>query len=196
MSQLIIQPSSADNWLEKYASSSNHGSVDELFIRNSSSATDRILLEGNFSALPNYTQITQALLELYYHSYTGNNPVGLDVRARRLTQAGWTELGSTWDKYDGTNNWTTAGGDSTSNDAATATIPASFGWMSWDVTNQIIYAQENVSKIAHFLIKYVNEDGSGSYARFYSNDYTTDTTKCPKLILTYRYKNGLWFGNG
>ncbi len=42
---------------------------------------------------------------------SGTYPAGAVFRARRVTRSGWTELGATWNLYDGTNPWTTPGGD-------------------------------------------------------------------------------------
>ncbi len=39
----------------------------------------------------------------------GINGVGYDIH--KVTQTGWVESTMTWNKYDGTNNWATPGGD-------------------------------------------------------------------------------------
>ena len=41
----------------------------------------------------------------------------------RLTQANWTELGATWNVYDGANAWTTPGGDFNPTPVQSLTIP-------------------------------------------------------------------------
>jgi len=40
---------------------------------------------------------------------TGANALTVDCHA--MTRTTWTEAGATWNKYDGVNNWTAAGGD-------------------------------------------------------------------------------------
>ena len=47
----------------------------------------------------------------------------------QLTQ-GWN-TSATWNKYDGTNAWTTAGGDFDATVAASNTVSKTIGWFKW-----------------------------------------------------------------
>lgn len=53
--------------------------------------------------------------------------------AHQITTTGWTQAGVTWNKYDGTNNWTTAGGDYGSAIYTTGTISGTPGWVQFDL---------------------------------------------------------------
>ncbi len=186
---LIIQPSDADSYLEELAPDTNYGTSTILQVSQPTSISKRIrsVLKVDFSALPGGATIISAPLSLYYFAWGGDgDPVGRTYWVYRLTQTLWTEGGVTWNKYDGTNNWSAAGGDYTTDDGASIVVPASFSWMNWDVKDQIIYARNNTSDIAHFLIRDGSESGSSSRkARFYSNNETVNLTLRPKLVINY-----------
>lgn len=196
MPQLIIQPSNIDSYIANQLSvNTNYGTSTELRVGSSDVVGDtqirRAILKFDFSALPNFTTLISTPLSLYTYAGVADRTLW----ANRLTRTNWTEAGVTWNKYDGSNNWTSAGGDFTTTDRASALSLASGNWVTWNVLALAQYAQLNTSKILHILIKDSNEtDEVDNY--FYSSEYATDTTKCPKLILNYIYKNGLWFGNG
>jgi hypothetical protein len=67
----------------------------------------RSLLYFDTSSVPRGSVIAQSSLRLYFASDTTSNPV--TVEAHALTR-GFTSC-VTWNKYDGTNTWTTPGGD-------------------------------------------------------------------------------------
>lgn len=67
----------------------------------------RTLIKFDLSALPSAATISSATLSLYANFDGSNN--SRDFRVYRQKKA-WTEARATWNKYDGTNNWTTAGG--------------------------------------------------------------------------------------
>jgi len=195
MPQLIIQPSTADNVLLSAFPTTNYGTSVNLNVGrvDASGGIYRSLLKFDCSALPNYITVTFALLRFYVYAVVGSS--GRTLWAYRLTRTDWTETGSTWNNYKAGSTWTAAGGDWTVTNGVSVSGPAVGNWVTWDVATQINYAIANTNKIAHFLMKDGTET-DGQATGLYSNNYTDDTTKCPKLTLTYRYKNGLWFGNG
>ena len=195
MPQLIIQPSGADSYIDSYVPNNNFGSNVDLYVGPTEVSGNpmirRAVIKYDFSSLPNATVITAAQMLCYVRS----GSAARTLWAYRLTRTNWTELGVTWNKYDGTNAWTAAGGDYTADDGASITSPGTGNWAEWNVLAQAQYALLNTSKILHCLLKDGTESGI-STTYFHSKNYTTDTTLCPKLTLTYRYKNALWFGNG
>lgn len=65
---------------------------------------------------------------------TGEIRSGGTHSVHQLTRTNWTQAGCTWNKYDGTNNWTTAGGDySATVIYTTGTISGTAGWVSFDI---------------------------------------------------------------
>jgi hypothetical protein len=142
------------------------------------------ILKFEFPTVPDLATITAATLELYYYGTSGGDPVGRTYGAYRLTQTAWVEIEATWNSYRLGSAWAVGGGDYTATYEATQTIPAGYGWVSWNVLDQAIYAKLSTGKIAHFLIKDVTED-SLFYALFYSSEYVVDVLKCPKLTIEY-----------
>ncbi len=188
MGTLIIQPSTIDNYLTSFGPDSNRGSLTSININSRSTVIERGLLKFDFSAIPepDNTTIDSAILSLFYVART-LDPVGRTYWAYRLTEIGWTELGSTWNDYDGVNNWATAGGDFTTTDGASAVVPASLDtWMNWTVTDQVQYALDNTNSIAHFLIKDGTETTpANKRALFYSREKVGFDAFRPKLVITF-----------
>ncbi len=195
MSTLIIQPSDADAYLQINSPDVNAGSTTDININKHSGDIQRIILNFDFSVLPTNVFIGSATLSLYYYNWLVSNPSGRTYWAYRVTQTAWTEGGVTWNKYDGVNNWTLTGGDFTTTYGASIIVPSSTGqWINWNVLNQVIYARNNTSDVAHFLIKDSDESvATHSVSQYYSNNYTTDTTLRPKLTIFYFVPNPLNF---
>jgi hypothetical protein len=196
MSLLTIQPSTIDNMLVENVPDNNLGAGAAISIYSSSAANRRIIIQFDFSALPAGSSITAATLELYYGTYITNDPVGRLLWANELTETGWTETKSTWNAaydadLDGVNDagdifWATPGGDFITTDRASCVVPAAFGWLSWNVLALVTHFQGNHNKIANFLIHDGTEGSATQYVVYcFSREYTTDTTLCPKLVITY-----------
>ena len=182
-----FQPSTTDTILDEGGPNTNYGTETYLWVRSrSSSRNNRAILKFDVSSqIPSGSTINSATLSLYYYIHGSNDPVGRTEWAYRITQTAWGETTATWNKYDGTNAWTTAGGDYTTTDGASTTVPASYGWMNWDVTAQVQTAIDSVSGIAHFLLKDGTESSSTPYnCNFYSREYATGSL-CPKLYVSW-----------
>lgn len=182
---LTIQPN-ADTFFTENMSPPDVGSYPDLRVATGTDGDDRrSVLRFDFSALPEGATITDATLNLYYQSSYGD-PVGRTHWVYEITQTAWTETGATWNEYSSGNSWATAGGDYTITDGSSTIIPASFGWVSWNI---LALAQNfQISEIAEFLIKDETEGGcvgANCGANFWSRDYTTDPLLQPKLVITY-----------
>jgi hypothetical protein len=91
----------------------------------------RALLQFSLAAIPTTDAVLSAKLLLYLGSASTSTAASLG--AYQLTRA-WT-AGATWNTYDGTNSWTTAGGDFSGTAAATSNGIAATGvWYSWSPT--------------------------------------------------------------
>lgn len=119
MSTLILQPdeddlTSADAMIGDSAfASTNYGEQSEHYIGRSIIIKD---LAANFRSLHRFdvsailgATVIDATLTLTLG--TGSILTDYTFSLHRLTQPNWTEFGVTWNTYDGTNPWTTAGGD-------------------------------------------------------------------------------------
>ena len=191
LTQTTYQPSSKDNYIATAdgGENDNYGDYTYLVLHSNVSLGyyRRILLHFDISDLSSSASVSEAVLYLYYYDKGENYTVAQTGYIDRLTRTNWTELGSTWNKYDGTNNWTSVGGDYTTDDEASTTIPTTVGqWLNWTITNIVTYSIENVSEQVHLMVRR-NDNGAWSSGSclFYSKDYTTDTSKRPKLTVTY-----------
>lgn len=183
MAELIVQPTVKDNYLYKETPDANCGTETSFIIYAEPSAIAHPALQFDFSELPEGAVISAATLNLYYFSLYGPT-AGRTYWAYELTQTDWTETGSTWNKYDGSNAWSTAGGDYIPDDGASLLVPLSYGWMAWDVLNLVKHFQSSHSKIANFLLRDGTENATAA-SYFYSRNYNTNPTLRPKLIITY-----------
>jgi RHS repeat-associated protein len=98
-------------------------------------AARRSLLKFDLSSIPaKQVTVTSAELSLYCTGKTTSNVA--DYVVHRVTRA-WTN-GATWNKYDGTNNWTTPGGDYDAREYATVnTNCATLGEKNWYPTDLV-----------------------------------------------------------
>jgi len=89
----------------------NYGSEDNLNVRyDSSNYSYNTLMHFTLPAEPTgggvFSKISLWLKQKNSLSYSNQY-----IEVHELTQTAWTEAGATWNKYDGTNNWISAGGD-------------------------------------------------------------------------------------
>jgi hypothetical protein len=94
-------------------------------IENTGDLVRRPMLRFDVSSIPGNARVIDAEMGLYMVIGQGGGGVAL----HRLTR-GWT-ANADWHRYDGAGFWTTAGGDFEATAAASATRPASGGWMRW-----------------------------------------------------------------
>jgi RHS repeat-associated protein len=115
---------------------------------------------GN-GVIPVDAQISSAQLSLPVVSLTGS----VTVNAYPLSRA-YTNGNVTWDTYDGTNNWTTLGGDYSSSPTTSATAPSS-GTMSLNISTALAQSWVDGSATNNgLLLKASNESSGTNLAEF------------------------------
>ena len=180
---LTVQPSNIDCYLHQEAPTTNYGQTTTVLVRSYPSGNCRPLLKFDFSALPDTATISAATLSLYASSVYNE---GITYWAYELTQTGWIENEACWDHYEGTTHWATGGGDYTTTDGASATVPAVNNWMNWDVLNLVKHFQSTHSEVAHFLLKDETEDAMDNKLNYFrSRTSGGDTALRPKLVIVY-----------
>jgi len=185
MTTLTVQPSAKDNTLNEGAATTNYGSLTSIYVRSNVTGDYRSVAEFSLADLPAGATISAATLGLYYYTKSEADAVGRTYWAYRLTRTDWVEAESTWNIYKTGSNWTAAGGDYTTDDGASTTVPAGYGWMSWNVLVQVQWAQTN-SVAAEFLFRDGTEGASPALnCIYYSNDEATQTTLRPRLVIEY-----------
>jgi len=186
-----------DSYIDAGAPDSNYGSEDALYVESYDAQQRRTLLQFDLSTIPPGAEVASATLKLYYatnsHGFTGESPGGRIYWAYRVTQP-WTESGITWNKYDGTTSWTTAGGDYTETGGASLTMPGSMPrWVEWDVTNIVEAWIEDSQPNYGFIIKDGDETltvDNWVWASFRSSEYINQPDRNPILEIIYTEPNG------
>lgn len=131
---LELQPDSSagtDAYISSAKPNTNYGSNSVMQVQTD---TLRALVEWNLSQVPAEADVVNAVARFYVPSVKKNDDV--TVSAYRLTQS-WTESSVTWNKYDGVNNWATAGGDYNSTVWASETVSAPGQFYTWNITSLV-----------------------------------------------------------
>jgi len=104
-----------DTYITNYAATTNYGSSTSLIVGETDSDTDgwqnTFLVKFDLSSIPSFVILST--------SESAGNARSMSVY--RCLRA-WTEGGATWNKYDGANNWGTAGARNTSTDRESSSI--------------------------------------------------------------------------
>jgi hypothetical protein len=132
------------------------------------------------------SEILSAEVRLFVVNNYGGSVAGSICR---ITQAGWTQ-GATWNKYDGTNAWATAGGDYV-NWAAGEGGPIGFTtslgvgtWWTFDVTAAVKAAIDTYSRIFDILLKLDGEDPKANTGyQLSSRNYAAYPERRPMLVI-------------
>ncbi len=149
----------------------------------------RVIVNFDVSALIN-TVINSATLRRQYSSIVGAG--GVEAKVARCTRpAQWTELGVTWNKYDGSNTWTTAGGDLDLVTPAEIVYnePSSIGWFELaSFKDFVIDALDNRNGIVSLIIRQTDESdpGGNEYTAWVNRDFIPDTDQS-QLVIDYSF---------
>ena len=134
-------------------------------------------------------------LHLYFYAEQNGDCEGFTEAIVRQMHSDMSIAQSAWNIYKTGSNWDGAGcstldTDYDNDDIATLKVPATFGWMIWDITALVKDAIANRSNFLSLRIHAV--DGNlAFYPQWYSNDHTTAAER-PKLIATW---SGIEYGS-
>lgn len=182
MSQITLY-AAADAYMDARTPDTNFElwSIDmDVYYLSGDKTEDRRTIINFDCTLSGWTDLTAATLRLYVNTSFASAAATM-YRCTRPSQ--WTETGVTWNKYDGTNAWTTAGGDydgSTPTPKA-FTFPASLGWMELDMLAFVNDARANRGGIFSVIAKLDNENPGSSVGGGW--DSRTGTYP-PELVIT------------
>lgn len=140
----------------------------------------RALAQFDLGTIPANAAVLNAQIGLYR---TTTDPTTSQLGLYAVTRS-WT-TGATWNKYDGTNAWTTAGGDFAATAAYTDTVfGGAPGWENWYPTALVQGWANGTTANRGFLVKQTTEGGT-DVAQFASS-HATDSTKWPVLTVSYQ----------
>ena len=187
MTTTPIQPSSSDNFILNSSATTNYGTADLVAVgTDSGGSVMRILVKWDHATIPSSDICDSATISLYLKGDYATN--ACTWKAYRLLR-NWGEETSTWNKYDGTNDWATAGGMGAGDINATelgtsANIPENSAvnteiTISLDVT-EFKKMYDGTYTNYGFLIKATNEAVQNAW-HVYSREHATAGTK-PKLV--------------
>jgi len=186
MTITIIQPSSSDFAMRLSQPDTNFNTATFNIGNFGSTDTYRTGINFNFSSLPSSINISNATMSLYCGSPRGSNIRVLRVFELKRT---WVENQATWNIYSTGNSWQVAGAtganDYNSSDVGNVSVDTSAsGWVNIPLSVSTIQTIVNSSRTNYgWLLKFDTE--SNDQMQFYSRGYTTNTTLCPKLSITY-----------
>ena len=173
---ITLQPGSEgkDAAINTYNPDTNWEDRDDFGAGNSSIDTVRAYIQFDLSTIPEGIVVTDADLRLYHHSSWGSDV--FTVGLYKVT-ASWLENTVTW------NNQPT----SSSNAEFLLSINAGSVnyWRYWDIDTLVQGWLDGTITNYGMLLMDTDESSVNSAAFFYSSDYTTDTSKRPKLEIDY-----------
>lgn len=189
----------ADTYIDAGSTRNNYGGEALLQVESDGTNDKHVILRFDLSALPDTIKITHANLSIYYYGFAyGNDPVGRTYDSYRLTETDWVEGTQSGKKQNGASNWnfrqyrqsggvywTTPGGTYTTVNGSSSAIPASFGWMSWNLTDLVQYVVDQPSQTANLLIKDANEGSATSFAALFYSRESSYPNQIPILTVQY-----------
>lgn len=134
-----------DNTISEHEPTTNYGSTNLMMLTTYTGWGRKILLKVPLANLPTFG-IIDATLYLYYYQYNTTDPVAKGVNAIKISRHDWSESQSNWNEYKTGSNWSAAGtgtGDVDASITSTGFVPASYGWMTWDIKTHIEDAVAN-----------------------------------------------------
>ena len=172
---ITLQPGAAgiDTGVESIFPTNNYALWPFTGIGNTTSTIVRTYIEFDLSLIPVDVRVTDADLKLYQYSANGtdNFVIGL----YKIT-SDWDESTIDWDPQP------------TSSTDAEITINITAGavtWKSWDIDTLVQgWLDGNITNYG-MMLKDTDESSVNTIAYFWTSDYTTDTTKRPKLEIDY-----------
>ena len=136
-----VSPPSADSEMRSDSPDTNYGSAStfQAYYSSGGGTTRRGILKFDLTGIPTSAFVHRGVLYLY--ASDGSN-LPLTVYVNRVQQSparDWTEGGVTWNKYDGTNSWTTPGGDFIdTDDDQYVLVDTTPKWCSWVGSSPVI----------------------------------------------------------
>lgn len=197
MATLTLQPSNGvDTHAFDYSGyqALNYGTQTEMPLGHQHLFGENINCYGFFrfdlSSLPVGSDLVESATFTLYRSSGGEiAPPYNTFTAKLLSRTNWTEGGLTWLRYDGTNLWTTAGGDVlTGYDAAAnhtgADTSLAITGMATLVRRALDLGRTTLDFRVQGLANIPELPDYNDYANFYTSDHSTAGER-PKLEIVY-----------
>jgi len=171
---ITLQPGAAgiDSGVSTGSPNTYWGNYYFTDVGNTSTYTKRTYIKFGLGTVPANAVVADADLKLY--RYGGNGTDSFTIGVHQVTSA-WDESTITWNMQP-----------TFSVDAEiTSNITATVAWKSWDIDTLVQAWLDGSITNYGVVLKDIDEASVNTEAYFYSSDYTTDTSKCPKLEIDY-----------
>jgi RHS repeat-associated protein len=152
------------------------------------SKASRMLLQFNVQqTLPTNTVIEDAIFGIHQTGATGSGSASVGIY--QLTHS-WTS-GATWNKYDGTSAWMSAGGDFNSTAVSTQTVfQSSDNWYAWDAKSLAQAWINNGTANNGLIVKETSEGSVNNVFTFDSTQSTNQNAPYPYFDVIYAPQSG------
>ena len=175
-----------DTFMQSEFPTNNNGTSTNFYVGKSTTNIHRGLIKFDLSSIqPNAEVISASLFLTQTSEGAVNNRTMRVFRQKRA----WTEAGATWNKYDGTNNWGTAGGFNLSDCEQTDIGSISLSSTEANGEKEIVLTATAIQEMVSgdfanngFLVK--NDTENEDYHVFASSDNATAGYR-PKLVIEY-----------
>jgi hypothetical protein len=166
-------PEGIDGGVETASPSANYGNLFFSGIGNSTSTIVRMYIKFDLSSIPANARVVDADLRLYQYSTIGSDNFTIGLYG---VTGDWDESIIDWDPQP----TSSTDAEITNNITAGATT-----WESWDIDTLVQGWLNGTITNYGMVLKDTDESSVNTIAYFYTSDYTTDTTKRPKLEIDY-----------
>lgn len=173
---------SIDSKLKNWSPNSGSGTElnMEIYRNSSTNGTSRIIFGFTLPLLDG--TIEEMNLFLYNSGINENHTIDIHESTKDFTES------ATWNTYDGSNNWTSAGGDYNATVVDSLNITTAdknnwveFGLIGTNADNEII---KNWGDDVYLILKHSTEGEVYQYSTFWSKEYNDDT-KRPYIEIIY-----------
>ncbi|MHC4712023.1 MAG: putative Ig domain-containing protein [Planctomycetota bacterium] len=167
-----------DSWITEDLPNDNHGDWASTHLQYYTQ--DRQLHEFDISDIPSSATVDEALLKVYVYQVDSGTP---QISAYRLLKS-WVESEVTYNKADSSTNWASAGlqsgTDYASSASATSSSISSTGWATLDITDLVQDWVDGTYTNYGVLLRLT----TSGHIRTRMAEYTTSSDR-PKLEVTY-----------
>lgn len=176
---------SKDGYIGNYAPNTSYGTDEGWQVYRNTGTNDTSRQTVGFTLPTGMAAGTIDQINLYSYVVTvyGNHTVDVHESTRNFTEA------CTWNKYDGTNNWTTAGGDysATIIDSVNMVNAVTDYWAEFGImgTSSVNSLTVDWGDTVNLILKHSTEGAVYNYSFFRSKEYAADTTKRPYIEIIY-----------
>jgi hypothetical protein len=161
--------------------STNYNGNDHVKVKGTTGDIKRALFQFDLTTIPSNSIIDSASFSLFMWK---NNSSTDPVSVQRLTRS-WTESGVTWNRYDGTNNWTSSGGDFNSTIYASAFPSVYWAYTNWNIKTLVQEWVTGTYTNFGMMVKRNPDNVSTSKDMHFSTREDVGTTYDPKLYIRY-----------